>query len=128
LEGEDMKKLMLAVLAGLLLAVPAMAADAPAGGLALKLPVWWGLVLPFLSPVLIGVLKMLLPMLKERVPAMAWPVVSAVLTALLTALGVTVDPVTLGLAAVAGLGGAKARDLAVGKPAACDPLDTGRDR
>ncbi len=100
--------------------VLAMAAEAiqgsEAGGVVFKLPGWFKWLLPIISPAIIGLLKTLLPQIREKVPGWSWPFVSMAISMILTALGIGFDPTSLGLAVVAGLAGSKIRDLAVGKP------------
>jgi hypothetical protein len=87
-----------------------------AQGLVITLPAWVKLLLPILSPVIVAILRATLTQIKDKIPAWAWPVLSAAVGAMLTALGIAWDPSEILAGAVAGLAGAKARDLAVGRP------------
>lgn len=90
-------------------------------GLLATLPAWAKLLLPIISPLLVAALKAVIPQVMDKLPSWSVPVVSAVLAALLGALGIDASAVGIVTAAAMGLAGSKVRDIAVGKPAAEDP-------
>lgn len=90
-------------------------------GIIITLPAWAKLALVILGPVIVAAVKSVIPSLRESIPAWAWPMLSALIAVLLSALGIDTSGLGLATAAALGLAGAKARDLAVGKSAAADP-------
>ena len=84
-------------------------------------------LLPLVAPIIVGLLEKMLPEWLEKIPAVYKPILSAaigVLIAYLSGLATDgTDAVALMTGAGLGFGGAKMRDIAVGKPDAHSEME-----